>query len=122
VRTGDDRSGKNKVNIAIINNGFLGMVRQWQEFFLRQALRSHSAVAPDLAALANAFGKSAANALFARRRHVNHPRCPRLQGIRAHRFPRRAGDSVYPMVPAGASLHEMIRRPHNPLVETAAEP
>jgi len=26
------------------------------------------------------------------------------------------------MVPAGASLHEMIRRPHNPLVETATEP
>jgi acetolactate synthase-1/2/3 large subunit len=31
-------------------------------------------------------------------------------------------DSVYPMVPAGASLHEMIRRPNNPLVETASEP
>jgi acetolactate synthase-1/2/3 large subunit len=31
-------------------------------------------------------------------------------------------DSVYPMVPAGAPLHEMIRRPNNPLVETASEP
>ena len=31
-------------------------------------------------------------------------------------------DSVYPMVPAGAGLHEMIRRPNNPLVETASEP
>jgi len=31
-------------------------------------------------------------------------------------------DSVYPMVPAGGSLHEMIRRPNNPLVETATEP
>ncbi|HEX8765181.1 MAG TPA: hypothetical protein VF740_08470 [Candidatus Acidoferrum sp.] len=30
-------------------------------------------------------------------------------------------DSVYPMVPAGASLHDMIRRPHNPLVETASD-
>jgi acetolactate synthase-1/2/3 large subunit len=29
-------------------------------------------------------------------------------------------DSVYPMVPAGGSLHEMIRRPNSPLVETAA--
>ena len=29
-------------------------------------------------------------------------------------------DSVYPMVAAGAALHEMIRRP-NPLVETAEE-
>ena len=31
-------------------------------------------------------------------------------------------DSVYPMVAAGASLHDMIRRPDNPLVETATEP
>jgi acetolactate synthase-1/2/3 large subunit len=31
-------------------------------------------------------------------------------------------DSVYPMVPAGGSLHEMIRRPDSPLVETATEP
>ncbi|MCL6637394.1 MAG: endonuclease III [Alicyclobacillus sp.] len=31
-------------------------------------------------------------------------------------------DSVYPMVPAGAALHDMIRRPNNPLVETALEP
>ena len=31
-------------------------------------------------------------------------------------------DSVYPMVPAGAALHDMIRRPNNPLVETASEP
>jgi acetolactate synthase-1/2/3 large subunit len=29
---------------------------------------------------------------------------------------------VYPMVPAGGALHEMIRRPNNPLVETATEP
>jgi acetolactate synthase I/II/III large subunit len=31
-------------------------------------------------------------------------------------------DSVYPMVPAGAALHDMIRRPNSPLVETATEP
>ena len=30
-------------------------------------------------------------------------------------------DSVYPMVPAGASLNDMIRRPHSPLVETASD-
>jgi acetolactate synthase-1/2/3 large subunit len=31
-------------------------------------------------------------------------------------------DSVYPMVAAGASLSDMIRRPNSPLVETATEP
>jgi acetolactate synthase-1/2/3 large subunit len=30
-------------------------------------------------------------------------------------------DSVYPMIPAGSALHEMIRRPENPLVETARD-
>ena len=30
-------------------------------------------------------------------------------------------DSVYPMIPAGSALHEMIRRPSNPLVETAKD-
>ena len=34
---------KIKINIAIINNGYLGMVRQWQEFFYEQQLRSHAA-------------------------------------------------------------------------------
>jgi acetolactate synthase-1/2/3 large subunit len=30
-------------------------------------------------------------------------------------------DSVYPMIPGGAALHEMIRRPHNPIVEGAED-
>ena len=35
-----------KVKVAIINNGFLGMVRQWQEFFYEQALRRHADAQP----------------------------------------------------------------------------
>jgi len=30
-------------------------------------------------------------------------------------------DAVYPMVPAGADLHDMIERPHNPIYETGAD-
>ncbi|MBV8513963.1 MAG: biosynthetic-type acetolactate synthase large subunit, partial [Acidobacteria bacterium] len=47
---------KIKVNIAIINNGYLGMVRQWQEFFYDKRYIATPLVAPDFAALANAFG------------------------------------------------------------------
>src|SRR5260221_2180946 len=47
---------KIKVNIASINNGFLGMVRQWQEFFYDKRYVATPLVAPDFAALANAFG------------------------------------------------------------------
>ncbi len=44
------------IKIAIINNGFLGMVRQWQEFFYDKRYVATPLVAPDFTALANAFG------------------------------------------------------------------
>src|SRR5438094_7139797 len=47
---------KINVKIAIINNGYLGMVRQWQEFFYDKRYVATPLVAPDFAALANAFG------------------------------------------------------------------
>jgi acetolactate synthase I/II/III large subunit len=113
---------KIKINIAIINNGYLGMVRQWQEFFYDKRYVATPLVAPDFAALANSFG--------IRGERVTS-RADVIPTIRAARessetvlldFRVEQEDSVYPMVPAGASLHEMIRRPNNPLVETATEP
>jgi acetolactate synthase I/II/III large subunit len=113
---------KIKVNIAIINNGYLGMVRQWQEFFYDKRYVATPLVAPDFAALANAFG------IRGERVTVRGDVIPTIRSARESKesvlidFRVEQEDSVYPMVPAGASLHEMIRRPHNPLVETAAEP
>jgi acetolactate synthase-1/2/3 large subunit len=113
---------KIKVNIAIINNGFLGMVRQWQEFFYDKRYVATPLVAPDFAALANAFG------IRGERVTARGDVTSTIRAARASKesvlidFRVEQEDSVYPMVPAGASLHEMIRRPHNPLVETAAEP
>jgi len=113
---------KIKVNIAIINNGYLGMVRQWQEFFYDKRYVATPLVAPDFAALANAFG------IRGERVTARGDVIPTICSARESKesvlidFRVEQEDSVYPMVPAGASLHEMIRRPHNPLVETAAEP
>ncbi|GAC1623432.1 MAG: biosynthetic-type acetolactate synthase large subunit [Candidatus Acidiferrum sp.] len=113
---------KIKINIAIINNGFLGMVRQWQEFFYDKRYVATPLVAPDFAALANAFGIRGER--ISRRAEVT----PAIRAARASKettlfdFRVEQEDSVYPMVPAGAALHEMIRRPSNPLVETATEP
>ena len=45
-----------KVNIAIINNGFLGMVRQWQEFFYERNYQATPLLNPDFAKLADAYG------------------------------------------------------------------
>jgi len=112
---------KINVKIAIINNGYLGMVRQWQEFFYDKRYVATPLVAPDFVALANAFGIRAER--ITKRTEVT-------PGIRAAReaaetvlldFRVEQEDSVFPMVPAGASLHDMIRRPHTPLVETASD-
>src|SRR6266702_7156826 len=45
-----------KVNVAVINNGYLGMVRQWQEFFYGRRYSSTPITGPDFAALAAAHG------------------------------------------------------------------
>ncbi|HEX2666193.1 MAG TPA: biosynthetic-type acetolactate synthase large subunit [Candidatus Acidoferrum sp.] len=112
---------KINLKVAIINNGYLGMVRQWQEFFYDKRYVATPLVAPDFVALANAFGIRAERITT---------RADVAPGIRAAReaaetvlldFRVEQEDSVYPMVAAGASLDDMIRRPHNPLVETASD-
>jgi acetolactate synthase-1/2/3 large subunit len=113
---------KINIKIAIINNGFLGMVRQWQEFFYDKRYVATPLVAPDFAALANAFG------IRGERISTRAEVVPTIQSARETDGPVlldfrvEQEDSVYPMVPAGAALHDMIRRPNNPLVETATEP
>jgi acetolactate synthase-1/2/3 large subunit len=109
-----------KVNIAIINNGYLGMVRQWQEFFYERRYAATPLLSPDFVKLADAYGIQAQR-VTARRDVV-----PAVEAARAHNgatlldFRVEQEDSVYPMVPAGADLHKMIRRP-SPLAETGAD-
>jgi len=113
---------KLNIKIAIINNGYLGMVRQWQEFFYDKRYVATPLIAPDFVALANAFGIRGER-VTSRKEVV-----PTIKAARSSDqavlidFRVEQEDSVYPMVPAGAPLHEMIRRPNNPLVETASEP
>ena len=113
---------KINVKIAIINNGYLGMVRKWQEFFYDKRYVATPMIAPDFVALANSFG------IRAERVSARGEVVPTIESARETDGPVlidfrvEQEDSVYPMVPAGASLHEMIRRPNNPLVETATEP
>ena len=110
---------KLKINIAIINNGYLGMVRQWQEFFYERNYQSTPLVSPDFVKLADAHGIRGA-AVHTRadvERVVNEAR--QHDGPFLINFLVEQEDSVYPMIPVGSALHEMIRRPdQNPLVET----
>jgi acetolactate synthase I/II/III large subunit len=113
---------KINIKIAIINNGYLGMVRQWQEFFYDKRYVATPLVAPNFAALANSFGIRG-ETVTARKDVV-----PTIEAARKSEqtvlidFRVEQEDSVYPMVAAGAALNDMIRRPNNPLVETATEP
>jgi acetolactate synthase I/II/III large subunit len=113
---------KINIKIAIINNGYLGMVRQWQEFFYDKRYVATPLIAPNFAALANSFGIRGET--VAARKDV----VPTIEAARKSEqtvlidFRVEQEDSVYPMVAAGAALNDMIRRPNNPLVETATEP
>jgi acetolactate synthase-1/2/3 large subunit len=108
------------LKVAIINNGYLGMVRQWQEFFYDRRYHATPLVNPDFEKLAQAFGL---HAMTVRSRSEV---VPAVQAARAHRgtvvlnFCVEQEDSVFPMVPAGAALDQMIRRP-NPLVEASTD-
>jgi acetolactate synthase-1/2/3 large subunit len=110
------------INIAIINNGYLGMVRQWQEFFYDKRYAATPITGPNFAKLADAFGIAATT--VSKRADVEGAveAARRLKRAALIDFQVEQEDSVYPMVPAGADLHKMIRRPSpSPIVETAAD-
>jgi acetolactate synthase-1/2/3 large subunit len=99
------------LKIALINNGYLGMVRQWQEFFYDRRYHATPLKNPNFVMLAEAYGIK--GIMVDARPGV----VPAVQEARAHKgaclinFRVEKEDSVYPMVPAGADLHQMIRRP-----------
>jgi acetolactate synthase I/II/III large subunit len=108
------------LRIAVINNRSLGMVRQWQELFYEKRYPATSLGGPDFCALAGAYGIPAfavdeqagiAPAIRAARRTAG----PVLVEFRVERE-----DLVYPMVPSGASLHDMLRRPAPGIVRMTA--
>ncbi len=99
------------VKIAIMNNNFLGMVRQWQEFFFEKRYSAVEMRTPDFIKIAEAHGIPA--------RHVSEPDgvLPAIEfaqqtpGPVLIEFKVEKEEAVYPMVPAGADLDAMIRRP-----------
>ncbi|MBL8114242.1 MAG: biosynthetic-type acetolactate synthase large subunit [Acidobacteria bacterium] len=108
------------VKIAIVDNGFLGMVRQWQEFFYDKRYAATPLLSPDFVALAAAYG------LPAHRVTTREGVIPTVNAVRAAKGPAlvhfvvEAEEAVYPMVPAGQDLHAMIRRPHETALAVSA--
>ncbi|HQR41025.1 MAG TPA: biosynthetic-type acetolactate synthase large subunit [Gemmatales bacterium] len=111
-----------KVNVAIINNGYLGMVRQWQEFFYERRYAATPIISPDYVKLAEAYGLQGFR--VTKRSEVQSA----VETARNSNktviidFYVEQEDSVFPMVPAGAALDAMIRRPKTDiLAETGAD-
>ncbi len=99
------------VNIAIINNHFLGMVRQWQEFFFEKRYQATPMVNPDFCKLADAY--SIPNRRVTQRAEIEEvvQFARSIDGPTLIEFVVEKEEIVYPMVPAGADLHDMKRRP-----------
>jgi acetolactate synthase-1/2/3 large subunit len=99
------------VKIAIMNNNFLGMVRQWQEFFFEKRYSAVNMRTPDFVMIAEAHGVPA--------RLVTSPEevedaiafARATPGPVLLEFRVVQEEAVYPMVPAGAALDQMLRRP-----------
>ena len=104
------------VKLIVMNNGYLGMVRQWQELFYNNRLSSVTLDCfPDAEKLAGAYGfkgrtidkphelRSALEECFA------EPG-PYLLNVKVTPF-----ENVYPMVPAGGAINEMVLGPPKPV-------
>ncbi len=102
------------INIAVVNNGYLGMVRQWQEFFYDKNYASSPILSPDFVKLADAHGIPGATVRTRKEAGEAIEAARSTKGPFLINFLVEKEESVYPMIPAGAALHEMIRRPAGP--------
>ena len=97
------------VKIAILNNGYLGMVRQWQELFYNRRYASTTMnVVPDFVELAKAYG---AVGLRATKKSEVKPvieEALRTKNLVIMDFKIAQEEGVYPMVPAGKATTEML--------------
>jgi len=108
------------VKIAIINNGYLGMVRQWQEFFHEGRYSATPLLNPDFVKLAEAHGIHGCRVTQREQLEQTVREARAIDGPVLVDFQVEQEDAVYPMIPAGKALHEMIRRP-SPIAETAGD-
>lgn len=99
------------VKILIMNNGYLGMVRQWQEMFYdRTYSEVDISVAPDFVKLAEAYGATGLRAERPDELHDVLSAGLNQKGVVVMDIVVSKEENVFPMVPAGASARDMIVR------------
>ena len=120
------------INIAIINNGYLGMVRQWQELFYGGRYVATPIISPDFVKLADAHGLTGFRVTTRAEVEPTVAQARAAETTAVIDFRVEQEDAVYPMVPSGRDLDDMIRRPtgedggplhlqHNPIYETGSD-
>jgi len=100
----------NKINvkIAILNNGYLGMVRQWQELFYKKRYSHVCITSPDFVKLADSYG---AVGIKVTKKEEVRPAIEKMLSIDNTvivDFRVEPEENVYPMVPAGEAINKMI--------------
>jgi acetolactate synthase-1/2/3 large subunit len=98
------------VKIAILNNGYLGMVRQWQELFFNRRYSSTTLQGnPDFVKLAEAYGTKGIRVKSKEEVEPAIKEALDFDGPVILDFLVEPEENVFPMVPAGAGLHQVIR-------------
>ena len=107
------------IKIAIINNGYLGMVRQWQQLFYDSRYSETPISSPDYIKLSEAYGLKGYRVYSRDQISDTIKKVQKINGPSLIEFVVEKYDMVYPMVPAGANLDEMISRPVHEQFEDA---
>ncbi len=96
------------VKVAILNNGYLGMVRQWQELFYNRRYSHTEISGPDYVALAAAYGASGIRVETAEEVEGAIKKALETDGPVLIDFKICPEENVFPMVPAGEAIDRMI--------------
>lgn len=99
------------VKVAVMRNGYLGMVRQWQELILGKRYSAVQIKAPDLLKLADAYGIVGMRATKRSEVHDVIEEARSFDGPVLMDFVVEEEENVYPMVAPGKALNDMLRRP-----------
>jgi len=99
------------IKILLINNSFLGMVRQWQEFFFDKRYAATPISGPDFIKIGEAYGIPSKRVTKRKDVMAAIAFAQETPGPVLIEYQVEKEDSVFPMVPSGAALDEMMRRP-----------
>ena len=100
------------VKFAIINNSYLGMVRQWQEFFYSKSyVATYYTHNPDFVKLAEAFGMLGIRVTDKAQVKAAILKAMEYDGPAIVDFVVEEEENVYPMIPAGTTIHDLIEEP-----------